>query len=265
MNTQDKLKQIVKDKYGKIALSNNSGCCGSSGEPDYSIFNDDYSKLDGYTVEADLNLGCGIPTEFAGIKEGNTVLDLGCGAGNDVFVARQLVGDSGKVIGLDFTEEMIAKAKANNQKLGYDNVEFYLGDIEEMPFEQNSIDVIISNCVLNLVPNKQKAFAEIYRTLTPGGHFCVSDIVIKGEISDELRASAELYAGCVTGAMNEDEYIGLIKETGFVEVEIKKSKEIVIPDSMLESILSEQEIDIFKNSFNGIFSITVVGKKNSLK
>ena len=261
MDDKNKLKEIVKNKYGKIAVGNNSGCCGSSGDMDYSVFNDDYSKLNGYVSDADLNLGCGIPTEFAGIKKGNTVLDLGCGAGNDVFVARQLVGETGKVIGLDFTEEMITKAKSNNNKLGYDNVEFHLGDIEEMPFDPDSVDVIISNCVLNLVPDKQKAFAEIYRTLKPGGHFCVSDIVVKGEISEELRASAELYAGCVTGAMNENEYIGLIKENGFVDVEIRKSKEIKIPDSMLEIALSRQEIDSFKNSFNGIFSITVTGRK----
>ena len=131
------------------------------------MINDDYSKLDGYVAEADLNLGCGLPTEFAGIKKGDTVIDLGSGAGNDVFIARSIVGDEGKVIGLDFTEEMLAKANKNNAKLGYKNVEFKLGEIEEMPFENDIADVVVSNCVLNLVPDKKKAFSEIYRILNP--------------------------------------------------------------------------------------------------
>ncbi len=267
MENKEKIKEIVKDKYGKIAVKGDenccgpTSCCGTSDITDYSVFNDDYSKVKGYVAEADLNLGCGLPTEFAGIKEGDTVLDLGCGAGNDVFVARQIVGDNGKVIGLDFTEEMIEKANRNNQKLGYSNVEFKLGDIENIPIDDNSIDVVISNCVLNLVPDKEKAFLEIYRTLKPAAHFCVSDIVIKGELNDDLRKSAELYAGCVSGALREEEYIGIIEKSGFKNVGIKRRKKIDIPDNILKEFLDEKHLMSYKNNVQGIFSITVTGEK----
>ncbi len=194
---------------------------------------DEYNNLDGYVADADLGLGCGLPTEYAGIKKGDTVVDLGSGAGNDVFVARAIVGDEGKVIGLDMTEEMIEKANLNKAKLGFKNVEFHLGDIEQMPFENNIADVVVSNCVLNLVPDKRKAFSEIYRVLKPGAHFCVSDIVIKGELPAGLKKSAEMYAGCVAGALQQDDYLGIIKETGFRNVEVKKTKVIELPDDVL--------------------------------
>lgn len=267
MKKENKIKQIVKNKYGKIAISVDenccgpTSCCGTAEINDFSAFNDDYSQLNGYVEDADLSLGCGIPTEFADIKEGDTVLDLGCGAGNDVFVARQLVGKSGKVIGLDFTNEMLNKAKRNNEKLGYENIEFKLGDIEKMPIEDNSIDVIISNCVLNLVPNKQKGFSEIYRTLKSNGRFCVSDVVIKGQMSEEIRNSAELYVGCVSGAINEDEYLNLLIRSGFKNVEIKKSKKVEIPNEILRAVLLEQGLEDYHNDLNGVFSITVVGTK----
>lgn len=266
--TKNELKIIVKEKYSEIATKGDenccgpTSCCGTSEITDYSVFNDDYTKLDGYVADADLNLGCGLPTEFANIKPGDAVLDLGSGAGNDVFVARQLTGKFGKVIGVDFTEEMLAKANRNNEKLGYKNVEFKLGDIENMPIEDNSVDVIISNCVLNLVPDKQKAFSEIYRTLKSGAHFCVSDVVVKGKMSDELRASAEMYAGCVSGAIDEKAYIKLIEQTGFKNIEIKKSKRIEIPESTLKLVLSEQGLEDYKNNLDGIFSITIVATKN---
>ncbi len=267
MSSDNKLKKIVKDKYGKIAAKGDenccgpTSCCGTSDITDYSVFNDDYTKLDGYVADADLNLGCGLPTELAGIKEGDTVLDLGSGAGNDVFVARQLVGETGKVIGLDFTEEMLSKANRNNEKLGYRNVEFKLGDIENMPIDDNSIDVVISNCVLNLVPDKQKAFLEMYRTLKPGAHFCVSDIVIKGELNESLRKSAEMYAGCVSGALKEAEYLGIINEQGFKNVGIKKRKKIEIPENVLKEFLDEKGLEDYKENIQGIFSITVTGLK----
>jgi len=259
----NEIKEIVKEKYSEIAKKENvSGCCGTSNKViDYTIFSDDYTKLDGYVADADLGLGCGMPTEYAGIKKGDTVLDLGSGAGNDIFVARSLTGPEGKLIGVDFTEEMIAKANKNKQKTGFTNVDFRLGEIEEMPVDSNSVDVVISNCVVNLVPNKNKAFAEIYRVLKPGAHFCVSDVVLKGELPEGLKKSAAMYAGCVSGAMQMDEYVDVIKKTGFKNVEIKKSKTINLPDEVLEEFLSEGEIKEFRKNDIGIFSITVVAHK----
>lgn len=270
MDTANELKRVVKEKYGEIAkASKSSGCCGpsccgdsESKEVGYTILQDEYHGLEGYVAEADLGLGCGLPTEHAGIKKGNTVVDLGSGAGNDVFIARAIVGDEGKVIGLDMTEEMIDKAKLNNAKLGYKNVEFKLGDIEQMPLEDNLADVVVSNCVLNLVPDKRKAFSEIYRILKPGAHFCVSDIVIQGEMIGELKKSAEMYAGCVSGALRQGEYLNIIKEAGFKNVEIKKSKKTDLPDDLLSEYLSAEGIKEYKEKMKGIFSITVVGYKN---
>ena len=265
METSNELKKVVKEKYGEIAVAAvNTGCgcgCNSSKVVDYTIMKDDYTNIDGYVADADMGLGCGLPTEFAAIKKGNTVVDLGAGAGNDVFIARAIVGDEGKVIGLDMTEEMIAKANMNNAKLGYKNVEFKLGDIEEMPIDTNSVDVVVSNCVLNLVPDKRKAFYEINRILKPGAHFCVSDIVIKGQLNSELKKSAEMYAGCVAGAVQQDEYLQIISDAGFENVEIKKIKSIELPRDILEKYLTEDGIKEYKENLKGIFSITVVGYK----
>ena len=265
MQTSEEIKKVVKEKYGQIAVQQKQGCgcgCSSSKVVDYSMIGDDYSNIEGYVAEADLGLGCGVPTEFAGIKKGDTVIDLGSGAGNDVFVARAITGDEGKVIGLDMTEEMIEKANSNNAKLGFKNVEFKFGEIENMPIEDSISDVVISNCVLNLVPDKSKAFFEIYRILKPGAHFCVSDIVIKGELPAGLKKSAEMYAGCVAGALQQDEYLGVIKETGFKDIEIKRTKVIELPDELLKDYLNNLEIEKFRNNKIGIFSITVVGYKN---
>lgn len=262
----EELKKIVKEKYGEIAVKTQTGCgCGCNSDSSkivgYTIMEDEYDNLNGYVADADLGLGCGVPTEFAAIKKGDTVVDLGSGAGNDVFVARSITGESGKVIGLDFTREMVDKANANNAKLDYKNVEFKLGDIEEMPLQDNLAHVVISNCVLNLVPDKEKAFSEIYRILKPGAHFCVSDIVIQGEMTDELKKSAEMYAGCVSGALKKEDYLGIIDKTGFKEVEIKKSKRIDLPDEILSQFLSDEGIKEYKKNLKGILSITVVGYK----
>jgi arsenite methyltransferase len=203
----------------------------------------------------------GLPTKFADIKDGDIVVDLGSGAGNDVFIARSLVGDNGKVIGIDFTPEMIAKAENNKMKLGYTNIDFKLGEIEAIPLDNNTADVVVSNCVLNLVPDKIKAFNEIYRIIKFGGQFCVSDIVIKGDLPGQLKKSAEMYAGCIAGAIQQDEYLSLIKASGFRDVEIKKVKTIQLPDEVLLRYLSVEKIEEFRNSKLGIFSITVTGKK----
>lgn len=264
VNTAEEIKESVKNKYAQIAVATSTcGCCGTSANgTEYSIMHDDYTELDGYVKNADLGLGCGVPTEYAGIEKGNTVVDLGCGAGNDIFVARPFAGEEGKLIGIDFTDEMLKKANKNKIALGAENVEFKKGEIENLPLDPNIADVIISNCVLNLVPDKVKAFSEIYRVLNFGGHFCVSDIVIKGELPDKLKASAEMYAGCVSGAIQQDEYLGIISKTGFKNVEIKKTKVIELPDNILTEYLNDEEIKTFRSNNIGIFSITVVGYKN---
>ncbi|HEY0434533.1 MAG TPA: arsenite methyltransferase, partial [Chitinophagaceae bacterium] len=199
MQTDQDIKTVVREKYGEIAgqtkSQNVSSCCGATGccnDDQSALMADDYSRLEGYAPEADLGLGCGLPTEFANIKLGDTVIDLGSGAGNDCFVARALTGETGKVIGIDFTDEMIARARQNAAKLDFRNVEFRQGDIEDMPVTSNLANVVISNCVLNLVPNKHKVFSEIFRVLKTGGHFCISDIVLEGDLPADWKQVAEL-------------------------------------------------------------------------
>ena len=263
----EELKKVVKEKYGKIALENSSesSCCSSSSccgpGVDYTVFSEKYDTREGYNPEADMNLGCGIPTDFAQIKAGDHILDLGSGAGNDCFVARAIVGDTGRVTGLDMTEPMIAKARDNCAKLKFTNVDFVLGDIEDMPFDDNIFDVVISNCVLNLVPDKTKAFNEIFRVLKPGGHFCVSDVVIKGALSEKMQKDAELYAGCVSGASEMNEYLQIVEKSGFRNIKVHKQKEIVLPDSLLSGYNDANEIISFHYGDRGIFSITVSAEK----
>jgi SAM-dependent methyltransferase len=263
----DDIKKVVKEKYGEIAkhgkIHSSCSCCSSdtAADVDYTFFSEDYSKLEGYNPDADLGLGCGIPTDAAKIKPGDTVIDLGSGAGNDVFVARRLVGEAGRVIGIDMTQEMIAKAQENNRKLGYANVEFRFGEIENLPVENNTADVVISNCVLNLVPSKLKAYQEIYRVLKPGGHFSISDIVLTGKLPAKLQAAAEMYAGCVAGALKKEDYINCISKAGFSNISVVKEKLMTIPDTMLSQLLSVEELTAFKNSDSVILSITVYGQK----
>ena len=266
MKTDDELKKLVNEKYSEIAASNQGcacGCgCSDSIQPmEYSIMSDDYSLVDGYYSEADLGLGCGMPTEFANIKSGDTVLDLGSGAGNDVFIARREVGRTGKVIGLDFSQDMLVLAQNNCTKLGYSNVEFINGDIEDMPVASDTVDVVISNCVLNLVPNKSKAFSEIYRVLKPNAHFCVSDIVINGDLPSNISQAASMYAGCVAGAMQKQEYLKLIEDNGFRNVEIVKSKPINVPQIILKAYLNEEEMQHFESNPSIIESITIKAVK----
>lgn len=267
MQTEQELKDLVKQKYSEIALqdkeTNMSSCCGAGGcsTEVYNIMSDDYTQMEGYNADADLGLGCGLPTEFAQIKEGDTVIDLGSGAGNDCFIARKATGATGRVIGIDFTDAMIAKARANVDKLGFNNVEFRQGDIEQMPVTANVADVVVSNCVLNLVPNKNNVIKEIFRVLKPGGHFSISDVVLVGELPAKLRNVAELYAGCVSGAIQKDVYMELINNNGFKDVTLQKEKAIIIPDDILSQYLSAEEITTFKNSGTGIYSVTVFAKK----
>lgn len=267
MKTNLDLKEIVKSKYSEIALQdkaiNAASCCGagSCSTEVYNIMTDDYTGMQGYNPDADLALGCGLPTQYAGIKPGDVVLDLGSGAGNDCFVARHETGDSGKVIGVDFTPAMIEKARSNAEKLGYTNVEFREGDIENLPVDEASIDVIVSNCVLNLVPDKEKAFAEMFRVLKPGGHFSVSDVVLKGELPVALNSAAEMYAGCVSGAIQKDKYLNHIFMAGFQKLSIQKEKEIVLPNDILSDYLTPSEIETYRQSGNGIYSVTVYAEK----
>lgn len=270
MNNETQLKELVKEKYSEIANqskeTNTTSCCGATaccGDDVYNIMADDYSKLEGYNPDADLGLGCGLPTEFANIKEGDTVIDLGSGAGNDAFIARRITGEKGRVIGIDFTEAMIGKARANADKLNFNNVEFRLGDVDDMPVTANKADVIVSNCVLNLVPNKHKVFSEIYRVLKPGGHFSISDIVLQGDLPAKWKQVAELYAGCVTGAVQKKEYLDIITEAGFTKVVLQKEKKIVIPDDILHKYLTEEEVRQYKNGAVSIESITVYAEKPS--
>lgn len=267
MNAQNEVKDLVRQKYSEIALqdkeTNAASCCGSGccSTEVYNIMADDYNELSGYHAEADLGLGCGLPTEFAKIKEGDTVVDLGSGAGNDAFVARSAAGDKGKVIGIDFTPEMIEKARANAEKLHFNNVEFRLGDIEKMPLGGNVADVVVSNCVLNLVPNKDGVFKEIFRVLKSGGHFSISDIVLAGELPAPLQGAAEMYAGCVSGAVQKENYLELIHNNGFNKVTLQKEKQIIIPDDILLNYLTDAELAAYKQSGTGIYSITVYAEK----
>ncbi len=267
MKSSEELKALVREKYSEIALQsreqNQSSCCGSGGcsTVDYSVFSDDYSRLQGYVPEADLGLGCGLPTEFAHIREGDTVVDLGSGAGNDCFVARSLTGPEGRVIGIDMTEAMITQARANASRLGFGNVEFRQGDIENMPVGGNQADVVVSNCVLNLVPDKKQAFSEIFRILKPGGHFSISDVVLEGALPEGLQEAAEMYAGCVSGAIQKSDYLEVIRKQGFAEVTVQKEKRIELPDDILEAYLSEDQLSTFRASGTGIYSITVFARK----
>jgi len=264
---EEELKKVVKEKYGKIAQQTGGGkssCCSSSccePQADYTVFSENYNSREGYNPDADLNLGCGIPTDFAGIRKGDHVLDLGSGAGNDCFVARAIVGEDGKVTGLDMTEPMVIKARENCTRLNFKNVDFVLGDIEKMPFDNKLFDVVISNCVLNLVPDKSRAFSEIFRVLKPGGHFSISDVVLKGTLSEKMKKDAEMYTGCVSGASEMTEYLKIIENSGFFNLKVHKQKEIKLPDSLLSEYNDVNELKSFHVGDTGIFSITVSAEK----
>ncbi|MBS1593100.1 MAG: arsenite methyltransferase [Bacteroidetes bacterium] len=269
MQTDNEIKEAVKQKYAEIALqdkeTNASSCCGAGGcsTEVYNIMSESYDSLQGYHPDADLGLGCGLPTEYARIKKGDTVLDLGSGAGNDCFIAREETGAEGHVIGVDFTPAMLDKARANAAARGLTNVEFREGDIEHLPVENDSIDVIVSNCVLNLVPNKKAVFGEMMRVLRPGGHFSISDVVLSGELPEALRRDVEMYAGCISGAIQRETYLGSIVAAGFTNVTVQKQKAIHVPDDILTRYLTGEELASFRSGTTGIYSITVYAEKKA--
>ncbi len=262
MQTDETIKQAVRERYGKIAVQSDSGCgCGC--EPvDETAFSEDYSQLQGYAADADLGLGCGLPTEFAQIHAGDIVLDLGSGAGNDCFVARSMVGEKGKVIGVDMTDDMILKARHNAVQLGYSNVEFKLGEIEALPLSDNSVDVVVSNCVMNLVSDKKKAFAETFRVLKSKGHFSISDIVINGDLPKRIQEDLSLYVGCVSGAISHESYLQTIREAGFTKIRVQKERKISLSAAQLAKFLTPDEIEEHNRGEFGASSITVYAEKS---
>lgn len=269
INDNQAKKELVKQRYSELALNSDElkgkCCCGTNpttpSKKVYTIMSEDYSKLKGYEADADLGVGCGLPTEYAGIKEGDTVLDLGSGAGNDCFIARAEVGETGKIIGIDFSPQMIEKARKNAAKRGYTNVEFIEGDIENMPLPENSIDIVVSNCVLNLLPQKDKIFKEIYRVLKKGGHFCISDVVLNGIFPKEFTDNASMYAGCIASAIQKEDYLGEIEKANFEDIKIERTKTVLIPDEVLKEHLDEITIEKYKKGNVGIYSITVTAKR----
>jgi SAM-dependent methyltransferase len=266
--SNDQLRETVREKYAEIARSADSDCCGTSsccdykpGGTGYSMIGEAYEGVDGYVEDADLKLGCGVPVEHAGMKPGQAVLDLGSGAGLDAFVSRKEVGDTGRVIGVDMTAEMIAKSRENVKKLGYENVEFRLGEIEHLPVVNDDVDVVISNCVLNLVPDKAQAFSEIYRVLKPGGHFCISDIVSSRALPEWASGIAAAYAGCVSGAIPRSDYLQKIRDAGFRDVEIVSERRVELPEALLDEWLTPEQLSEAAASDIHVMSVTVKAVK----
>ncbi len=219
------VKEAVKQRYAAAARQGSSCCAPADGAGDAccaptEVLFTTKNQADAVIAEADLGLSCGTPTAFGDISPGDTVLDLGSGAGVDCFRAAKVVGSEGHVIGVDMTPDMIDLASANAVKAGLDTVEFRLGEIESLPVADGTVDLVLSNCVINLVPDKPRAFAEVYRVLAPGGRFVISDIVTTGTLSPEARADLDLWAGCVSGAIDRDEYLGIITDAGFTGVEV---------------------------------------------
>lgn len=268
MSQEKDKKELVKERYNQLALVSDPAalkkCCCNPAAPSQKVFtimSEDYSQVKGYEPEADLGVGCGLPTQYAGIKPGDTVVDLGSGAGNDCFVARAEAGESGRVVGIDFAPNMLAKARANARRRGFTNVEFIEGDIERMPLPDGTADVVVSNCVLNLLPRKDRIFREIYRVLKPGAHFCVSDVVLNGTFPKAFTDNAALYAGCIASAIRREEYLDEIRKAGFTDIQVERTKTVTIPDDVLREHLDPATVHEYKAGNVGIYSITVTGRK----
>ena len=273
---EEKIKKLVRNRYAKVAKTNGS-CCASNVSCCSAPTNEQVSKMIGYSQEemsavpegANLGLGCGNPTALASLKEGERVLDLGSGAGFDCFLAAKKVGKQGKVIGVDMTPEMVDKARANAKKGKYSNVEFRLGEIENLPVADNSVDVIISNCVINLAPNKKRVFEEAFRVLAPKGRLMVSDIVLLNELPESIQKNVEAYAGCISGAVLKDKYLELIRKAGFQEIKVIDEKtyplEYIISESTLKDAIkmanmTEEEV---KEAANIVVSVKVSAVKTT--
>ncbi len=269
---EENIKKEVRKRYAKVAKSNGSGCgCGASVSCCSAPSNEQISKMIGYSDEemgsvpdgANLGLGCGNPTALASLKEGERVLDLGSGAGFDCFLAAKKVGAQGKVVGVDMTPEMLDKARANAKKGGYSNVEFRLGEIENLPVADNSIDVIVSNCVINLAPNKKRVFEEAYRVLAPNGRMMVSDIVLLKPLPDAVQKSVEAYAACIAGAETKDKYLEQIQSAGFQQVTVLEEhtyplEYIVSEDTLSDAInLTEMTEEELRSTAQSVVSIKV--------
>jgi len=274
---EEDVKKFVRENYAEI-VKNESSCCAPASSCSVSSgLAEDVSKKIGYTDEelkaipkgANLGLGCGNPVALASLREGEVVLDLGSGAGFDCFLAAERVGEKGRVIGVDRTPEMIEKARENAKKGKYENVEFRLGELENLPVSDNSVDAIISNCVINLVPDKKRVFMEAFRVLKPGGRLMISDIVLLRKLPDFIKNSIEAYIGCVSGAILRDEYIGVIKAAGFREVRIVDETsfpwESVSSDSTARTIIENFKIppEEVKKVISSVISIKVCGTKPS--
>lgn len=260
--TEQELREAVREHYAKVVTSDetSSGDCCGAGSCFAPNTDKDYAKKLGYTDEdvsrmparANLGLGCGNPSSFAGIKAGETVLDLGSGAGFDAFIAARIVGPTGLVIGVDMTPEMVSKARINAIKSGHKNVEFRLGQIEDLPVDDSSVDVVISNCVINLVPNKAKAFHEAFRVLRSGGRIAISDVVTNVELSDSVRQDLALHAGCLAGATPVADLNKFLKSSGFVDIKITpkdESREFIkewAPGMRLEEFVVSANIEASK-------------------
>ena len=273
---EEKIKKLVRNRYAKVAKTSGS-CCASTVSCCSAPTSIEVSKMIGYSEDdmtavpegANLGLGCGNPTALASLKNGERVLDLGSGAGFDCFLAANKVGKKGKVIGVDMTPEMIDKARANARKGKYANVEFRLGEIENLPAADNSVDVIISKCVINLAPDKRRVFEEAYRVLSPEGRLMVSDIVLLRELPDSIRKNIEAYAGCIAGAEIKDRYIELIRKAGFQEVKIIEEKtypiEYIISESTTLEIVKDLDMSLeeVKEAANSVVSIKVSAVKTA--
>lgn len=272
---EEKVKKEVRKRYAKVAKTSGSCCASNISCCSAPPSNEQISKLVGYSEEemesvpqgANLGLGCGNPTALASLKEGERVLDLGSGAGFDCFLAARKVGAKGKVIGVDMTPEMLDKARANAKKGKYSNVEFRLGEIENLPVADNAVDIIISNCVINLAPDKKRVFEEAYRVLAPNGRIMVSDIVLLEPLPKSVQKSVEAYAGCIAGAEIKDKYIELIRTAGFQEVKVLEEKNypleyIVSEDTLKDAIkltkITDQEL---KATAKSVVSVKVSAVK----